>query len=158
MTELKPGDILLYPDDGVWKHHIFAVLQEKFGELGNVKSPIYTHAAMVATETDLVVEMKWPRPKFRFFADDTRERHIFRPKCDDKFKIRALYWCYLNINDHYSFVNMVLGYMKLAQAHKVCSGWVDTSFKEAGYPLFSVDEKLVSPNELASSDKLERIL
>jgi len=157
MMELKPGDILLYPDDGLWKHHFFAVLQKLFGELGSVKSPIYTHAAMISTEPDLVVEMVWPRPRFRMLVDDTRAYQVFRPACDDKFKIRALYWCYMNINDHYSFLNMLLGYLKIAQSYKVCSTWVDAAFKEAGFPLSPSTETLASPNELASSEKLVKV-
>jgi len=157
MIEVKPGDIILYPDSGAWKHHIFALLQEKFGELGNIKEPIYTHVAMIANDPDLVVEMKWPRPRFRFFADDVREKVIMRPKVDQKVITRAIYWCYMNIDTNYSFLNMILGKMGVTKSYKVCSGWIDTAFKEAGSPLTSTDDVLISPNELASSHLLERV-
>lgn len=157
MIDLRPGDILLYPDDGQWRHHFFALIQKWFKELGGVEQPIYTHAAMISTEPDLVVEMVWPRPRFRLIADDTRPYHVFRPQTEDKFKTRALYWCYMNINDHYSFWNMLLGYLKLTTAYKVCSAWVDSGYKEAGFPLTDAADLCVSPNELASSKLLQRI-
>jgi uncharacterized protein YycO len=155
MSDLRPGDLIFYPDmNDNWKHHIFAVLQEKFKEVGDWKGPILTHAAMISTEPDLIVEMVWPRPRFRFFADDQRPKIIMRPKVDQKAIMRAIYWCYMNINDHYDMVNMLFGYLKVAQAYKVCSGWIDTAFKEAGSPLTD-PEKLISPCELASSKFLE---
>jgi uncharacterized protein YycO len=154
---LQPGDLIFYPDDGYWRHSIFAWLQKKTGELGTIKDPVYTHVAMISSEPDLIVEMKWPRPAFRFFADDTREKIILRPKCDDKIKLRAIYWCYFNIDAHYSFWNMLFGKMNLTTAYKVCSGFVDTAYKEAGFSLTPMSDKCVSPNELASSDKLIKL-
>ena len=152
-----PGDLIFYPDDGYWKHTIFAWLQKKTGELGKITGTPYTHVAMIANDPDLVVEMKWPRPAFRFFADDTREKIILRPKCDDKIKLRAIYWCYFNVDTSYSPLNMALGFFKLAQAYKMCSGFVDRAYREAGFSLTPESDKCVSPNELASSDKLIKI-
>lgn len=154
---LKPGDLIFYPDDGYWKHSIFTWFQKIGGEMGGCKDTSYTHVAMISTEPDLVVEMKWPRPKFRLFVDDMREKIIMRPKCSDEFKLRALYWCYFNIDSNYSFLNMILGKLGLTKAYKVCSAWIDESYKEGGFPLTSMSDKLVSPNELFSSDKMERI-
>jgi len=157
VTELRPGDLIFYPDmNDNWRRHIFALLQEKFGELGDWKGAIFTHVAMISTEPDLIVEMVWPRPRFRLFVDDQRPKFIMRPKVDQKQIMRAIYWCYMNINDHYDFVNMLFGYLKIVQSYKVCSTWVDNAFKEAGVPLTRSD-KLISPCELASSNLLELV-
>lgn len=117
----------------------------------------FTHVAMISTEPDLVVEMRWPSPKFRLFADDLRKKVIMRPKCPNDVKIKAIYWCYFNIDAEYSFWNMLLGRFGWAQGYKVCSGWIDMAFKEAGFLLSSESDKLVSPNELYSSDKLIKV-
>jgi hypothetical protein len=157
--DYKPGDLIFYPDDGALGHHLFALLQRWFGEMGSVKvgDREMTHVAMISTEPDLIVEMRWPQPRFRFFADDTREKIIMRPKLDEKTKMRAVYWCYLNVDTHYSFWQMLLGRFGICQTWKVCSGWVDTAYRESGVCLTDENDKLVSPNELYSSDKLERV-
>jgi uncharacterized protein YycO len=155
---LKPGDLIFYPDDGNWKHRIFSWLQKIGGEMGKMTYPGYTHVAMVSTEPDLAVEMVWPRPRFRFIADDIRAKVIYRPMCGDIIKTRAISWCYLNIGEHYSFIDMVLGRMGLLHCHQVCSGWVDEAYKKAGFPLTSVKETLVSPNELASSGVIDYVM
>jgi len=155
---VQPGDLIFYPDDGTFRHHIFAVMQEKLGELGLVKAPpYYTHAAMIANDPDLVVEMVWPRPQFRLFADDTRTKIVMRPKVDPKLIQRAIFWTYLNIDDHYSFLNMALAQVKFAKAYKCCSGWLDTAFKAVGAPLTSTGDDLISPCELASSKLLMKV-
>lgn len=158
MTPLKPGDLIFYPDDGAWKHRFFSWLQRLGGEMGKVQYPGYTHVAMISTEPDLIVQMHWPRPGFEFVADDMRPKVIYRPMCSDAVKMRAIYWCYMNIGDHYSFFNMLMGKLGLAKCYKVCSGWVDTAYKEAGFPLTPESDKLVSPNELASSGVIDYVM
>lgn len=152
---VKPGDLIFYPVDENWKHKVFAWLQKVGGQLGSYKGPTITHVAMVASEPDLVIEMKWPRPKFRLFVDDIRDKIISRPKCDDVFKTRSIYWCYFNIEEHYSFLEMALGQFGLINCNRVCSAWVAKAYKEAGFPLLSGNDHLISPNELIMSDKLE---
>ena len=158
MTVLKPGDLIFYPDDGAWRHNFFAWLQKIGGEMGKIEPPGYTHVAMVSSEPDLIVQMKWPRPSFEFFADDMRPKVIYRPMCTDEVKMRAIYWCYMNINDHYSFLNMILGKFGVMQCHKVCSGWIDTAYKMAGFPLTPETDKMTSPNELASSGVIDYVM
>lgn len=152
---LKPGDLIFYPDDGKWNHRFFSLIQKWGKEMGSLTDKSFTHVAMIASEPDLVVEMSWPHPRFRLFADDTREKIVMRPKCDDVTKLRALYWCYLNTDDNYSFLNMALGEFGIKEGYKVCSGWLNKAFRVAGYPLWNVKDKMVSPNELFCSDKLE---
>lgn len=154
---VKPGDLIFYPVDGDWKHKIFAWLQKAGGQLGSYHGKPITHVAMIATEPDLVIEMKWPRPKLRLFADDMRDKIIMRPKCDEILKTRSVYWCYLNMEQHYSFIEMILGRFGILNCHRVCSAWVANAYKEAGYPLRSDDDHLISPNELIMSDKLELV-
>jgi hypothetical protein len=157
---VQPGDLIFYVDTGdSWKHSIFSWLQKIGGEMGGLREgPMsFTHVAMISTEPDLIVELKWPRPKFRLFADDMRKKVIMRPKCPNDVKIRAIYWCYFNIDTKYSFLSMLLGKFGLQKAYKVCSGWLDMAYKEAGYSLSKDGDKLVSPNELYSSDKLIKV-
>jgi len=141
------------------KHRIFALLQRWFGEMGSIKpgDREMTHVAMISTEPDLIVEMRWPRPRFRLFVDDTREKIIMRPKADVATITRAVYWCYFNIDTHYSFWQMLLGRFGLCRTYKVCSGWVDEAYRQAGFGLSSPTDTLVSPNELFSSELLEPI-
>lgn len=148
---------MFYPDSGKWRNSIFAKIQEWAGEMGQVTGKGYTHVAIVATPQDLAVDMKWPRPAFRFFADDLREKVIRRPNCDEATKMRAIYWCYMHIDKRYSFIDMILGKFGIVRSYKVCSAWVDRAFKEAGFPLTDVNDRLVSPNELFSSDKLSTV-
>jgi len=155
--DVKPGDLIFYPDDGNWKHAVFGWLQKIGGEIGSWSGKPITHVAMISTEPDLIVEMKWPRPKFRLYADDLREKIVMRPKCDNVTKMRAIYWCYFNIEAHYSFLEMLLGKFGFTSAYKVCSGWVDRAYDEAGYPLVNVKDKLVSPCELIGSEFLEKV-
>ena len=159
MTEtLKPGDIIFYPDDGEWKHHIFALMQKWAGEMGKLDGTVtFTHVGMVSTEPDLMIDMKWPRPRFSFIADDQRKRIVMRPRCGEDIKTRAIYWFYFNIDTRYSFLDMVLGNLGLLRSYKFCSGMVDRAFKEAGFAITPMDDRIVSPNELASSDKLDFI-
>jgi hypothetical protein len=153
---IQPGDLIFYPVDGDWKHKIFAWMQKVGGQLGGYNGPTITHVAMVASEPDLVIEMKWPRPKLRLFADDMRDKIILRPKCDEVVIVRSIYWCYLNMDEHYSFFEMVLGRFGIANCHRVCSAWIAKSYQEAGFPL-RTDDHLISPNELIMSDKLELV-
>lgn len=156
MNELKPGDIIFYPNDGTWKRNIFAKLQEWAGEMGEMsRDTSMTHVGMVSTEPDLMIDMKWPRPHFSFIADDQRKRIVMRPRCGEDIKTRAIYWFYFNIDKHYSFLDMALGNLGYAKSYKFCSGMVDRAFKEAGFPLTAVDDHIVSPNELVSSDKMD---
>lgn len=154
---VKPGDIVFYPDDGNWKHSIFAKLQEWGGELGSWAGKPITHVGMISTEPDLMIDMKWPRPRFSFFADDVREKIVMRPACDEAIRLRAIYWCYFHINEHYSFADMVLGKFGAVHSYKICSGWVSAAYKEAGFPLVRFDDKLVSPHELISSRWLREV-
>jgi len=156
--ELKAGDIIFYPDDGTWKRTIFTRLQEWFGQMGKMsRATSMTHVGMVSTEPDLMIDMKWPRPHFSFIAGDQRKRIVMRPRCDDVFKTRAIYWFYFNIGERYSFWDMALGNLGVTMSYKFCSGMVDRAFKEAGFPLTPVDDHIVSPNELVSSDKMDFI-
>jgi hypothetical protein len=151
---IAPGDLIFYPDDGNWRHHFFAWIQKIGGELGTYTGTPITHVAMISTEPDLIIEMAWPRPRFRFFADDTRAKIIMRPDCDEIYKMRAIYNCYLDIAESYSFFDMVLGKFGFTKAHKVCSAWIDAAYKEAGFNLTPVSDNLVSPNEMISSSNL----
>lgn len=159
MTEiLKPGDIIFYPNDGIWKHNIFAKLQEWANEMGKMsKETSMTHVGMVSTESDLMIDMKWPRPRFSFIAADQRKRIVMRPRCGDDIKLRAIYWFYFNIDTRYSFLDMFLGNFGITKAYKFCSGMVDKAYKEAGFPLTKTEDWIISPNELISSDKLDFI-
>lgn len=158
MIELKPGDIIFYPDSGHWQNRIFTLLQEWGGQMGKMsRETSMTHVGMISTEPDLIIDMKWPRPTFRFIADDMRTKIVMRPKCDETTKIRAIYWAYFHINDRYSFWKMLLGQFGVAHVHQVCSAWVASAYKEAGFALVDVGDKLVSPNELVSSDKMDFI-
>lgn len=157
IEQLRPGDIIFYPNDGSWRRNIFALMQEWAGEMGKMtKETSFTHVGMVSTEPDLMIDMKWPRPRFSFIADDQRKRIVMRPRCDDKFKLRAIYWFYFNMDTHYSFLDMLLGNFGITRSYKFCSGMVDRAYKEAGFDLTRKDW-IVSPNELASSDKLDFI-
>lgn len=156
--ELKPGDIIFYPNDGAWKHNIFAKIQSWAKEMGKMSPDTsMTHVGMVSTEPDLMIDMRWPRPTFRFIADDMRKKIVMRAKCDDIIKIRAIYWFYFHIGEHYSFIDMFLGNFGITKAYKFCSGMVDRAYKEAGFPLTPSCDWIVSPNELISSDKLDFI-
>ena len=158
MINLMPGDIVFYPDSGKWRNRIFTLLQDWGGQMGKMsRKNSITHVGIVSTETDLMMDMRWPRPNFRFIADDMRPKIVMRPGCDDVTKTRAIYWCYLHINDRYSFWDMLLGAFGLIHVHTVCSAWVATAYKEAGFALVEMGDKLVSPNELVSSDKLVRV-
>jgi len=158
MNELKAGDIIFYPNDGSWQRTIFAKMQEWANEMGSLSKDVsFTHVGMVSTEPDLMIDMKWPRPRFSFIADDQRRRIVMRPKCDEMYKLRAIYWFYFNMDKHYSFWDMILGNFGITKAYKFCSGMVDRAYKEAGFPLTGMMDWLVSPNELASSDKIEFI-
>jgi hypothetical protein len=53
---------------------------------------------------------------------------------------------------------MVLGKFGLKDCHRVCSGWIEGAYAKAGFPLWPVKDKLVSPTELVTSERLERIL
>lgn len=157
MTNLKPGDLIFYPNDGNWKHEIFVWLQKLGGQMGSYRGKPITHVGMISTEPDLIIEMKWPRPKFRLFADDMREKIILRPRCDEVFTMRAIYWCYFNMEEHYSFFEMVLGRMGITNCQRVCSAWIAKAFQSSGFPLKSDSDHLISPNELITSDKLELV-
>lgn len=150
----QPGDIIFYPTDGSWKRNIFAKLQQWGNEMGDVKGPGFTHVGMVASDPDLMIDMKWPRPRFSFLVDDQRPKIVMRPSCEREFKLRAIYWCYFHINDHYSFWEMLWGNFGAVKSYKFCSGWVDRAYKEAGFALTPTCDWVVSPNELASSEKL----
>ena len=154
---IKPGDLIFYPDDGVWKHRIFSWMQKVGKEMGDVTDISLTHVAMVSSESDLIIEMKWPRPRFRFFASDTREKIVMRPRCEDAIKLRAIYWCYFHIDLHYSFLSMVKGEFGIKDCYKVCSGWINKGYKDSGFSFIDGEHKLVSPNELFSSKKLDRV-
>lgn len=158
MIELKAGDIVFYPDTGKWQNRIFTLMQEWGDQMGKMsRETSMTHVGMISTEPDLIIDMKWPRPTFRFIADDTRKKIVMRPKCDDTLKLRAIYWFYFNIGHHYSFWDMLTGVTGINRSFKFCSGMVDRAYKEAGFPLTPTCEWVVSPNELVSSDKLEFI-
>lgn len=157
MEQLKPGDIIFYPDDGSLRRTMFTKLQMMAGEMGKMsKETSMTHVGMVSTEPDLMIDMKWPRPHFSFIADDQRKRIVMRPRCGDEFKMRAIYWFYFNIGTHYSFLDMLLGNFGIVKSYKFCSGMVDRAYREAGFPL-TANDWVVSPNELISSDKLDFI-
>lgn len=156
--QFQPGDIIFYPTTGEFKHDVFAKLQRWAGEMGDVKGPGFTHVGMISTEPDLIIDMKWPRPSFRFVVDDMRPKLVMRATCPHDFKLRAIYWAYFHINDHYSFWEMLWGNVGAMKAYKFCSGWVDRAYKEAGFPLTKMTDWIVSPNELASSKKLVRVL
>lgn len=158
MIEHKPGDIIFFPDDGTWKRHLFTLMQKWGKQMGKMDMETsMTHVGMISTEPDLMIDMTWPRPRFSFFADDTRKKIVMRPKCDDAIKLRAIYWFYFNIGNHYSFWDMLVGISGITKSFKFCSGMVDRAYKEAGFPLTPMCEWVVSPNELVSSDKLEFI-
>lgn len=158
MIELRPGDIVFYPDSGHWRNRLFTLLQLWGGQMGKMTlETSMTHVGMIASEPDLIIDMKWPRPTFRFVADDMRTKIVMRPRCDEITKMRAIYWAYFHINDHYSFWQMLLGQFGFVHVHKVCSAWVATAFAEAGFSLVPDGDRLVSPNELVSSDKMDFI-
>jgi hypothetical protein len=159
--DLKPGDLIFYPDDGTWKHHIFALLQDWTNQRGCITGNTidFTHVAMISNDPTLIVQMVWPKPDFLLFADDQRQKVIMRPQCDDIIKQRAISWCYLNIDVGYSMLNMAAGEFGIQRAYKCCSGWLTKAYFEAGFKFLEnqKEDDIVSPDELSCSPKLVKV-
>lgn len=142
----QPGDVIFYVADS---KNLIARLQRLTGQAGS-SGLEFSHVAMVSNDPDLIIEMTFPRPRFRYFADDTRNKLILRPSCAPTIKQRAIQWMYLHVDSFYSLPQMVLGSLGLCRATRICSGWVNTAYSEAGYPLADL-QALVSPDELYAS-------
>lgn len=153
------GDLWFFTAKGKANAKIIEWLERTFHETGSCSSSrIYTHVAMETTEQDLLIEMVFPSP--RIIGKDhyiNREYDIFRPICNDIIKHEAVKWCYRNMGNNYRFIDYLTGHLGWKKVYRVCSAWLNKAYTCSGFPIVLID-KLVSPCELASSPKLEKII
>ena len=158
---LLPGDILFFKEDQKSiASRLVSWLERKFSEsAGLPREQLYTHVGMVSTEPGLLIEMKWPEPKFSKLAELNWPRiDVKRPNCDATTKILAIRWCYLHIGYNYRWSDYLLGKLGLTYAKRVCSGWLNSAFMSAGYPIVDPKDHLPSPCDMAVSDKLTPVV
>ena len=156
--KLEPGDILLFR---VTKnspiHDRMIALMEKLLHKQFSKSA-YCHAAMVDSDTDLMLEAVWPKTHIIPITARNNEIEVYRViDATDGQTQQAILWAHQNLGVWYSVGQLFFGLFP--SKHKViCSTYVADSWKSAGVVLGDLNEKVFSPDELAASKLLYRIM
>jgi len=157
MITLKPGDVLLYrvTPNSPWHDKLIAWGEKLMGKKFTKNS--YCHVAMVDYDTDLILEAVWPKTHVvRFPGKSKNPVEVYRVKDATPEQIsKAIDWAHKNLGLWYNVGLLFFGLFP--SKHKVvCSTYVDHAWDSAGLSLG--DGKLFSPDEVAASPMLERVL
>ena len=157
LNKLQPGDILLFRIDKTSPiHDKIIALGEKLLHK-QFKKAEYCHVAMVDNDTKLMLEAVWPKTHVYTITARGNVMEVYRVKgVSKKQRKQALDWAHRNLNVWYNIGKLFFGLFP--SKHKViCSTYVAGAWKSAGVILGDLNEKIFSPDELASSPLLKRV-
>jgi hypothetical protein len=155
--KLQPGDILLFQ---VNKHSPIHDKIIAFGEWllhKQFAKHKYCHAAMVDEDTTLMLEAVWPKTHVYTITGRGNTVDVYRVKRASKKQIKvALDWAHANLNVWYNVGKLFFGLFP--RKHEViCSTYVAGAWKAAGVVLGDLDEKVFSPDEIATSPLIKKV-
>lgn len=151
-----PGDILFYwvtPKSSLIARLIGA------GELlaGEGRgTTLYSHVSIVA-DGNVQIEAVWPRVRTSRFDPSDLRLELWRVKGADAVQAAKAASCARShIGEWYSLASLLFGLFPSRNARN-CARLVNAAWAEAGNELCSSDDKFMTPNDMAQSDKIERI-
>jgi uncharacterized protein YycO len=155
--KLNPGDILIYRvvPNSPWHDKLIAWGEKIMGKKSTPAS--YCHVAMVDYDTDLILEAVWPKTHVtKFPGKDLNPVEVYRVKGATLEQINiAIDWAHENLGLWYNIGLLFFGLFP--KKHEVvCSTYIDDAWDAAGLSLG--EGKLLSPDEVAASPRLERVL
>ena len=157
-TKLQHGDILLFKvvSNSPWHDKLIA-LGEKLLHKQFSKSA-YCHAAMIDTDTDLMLEAVWPVTHIIPIKSRNNQIEVYRVKhSTEAQKLQAVEWAHQNLGVWYNVGKLFFGLFP--SKHKIiCSTYVAEAWKSAGIILGDLNEKVFSPDEIAADPQLKRVV
>lgn len=147
---MKPGDIILYPVNGMsgWTSKFVAIAQ-LFVSVGKMNTQ-YSHAAVLSEKNGFQYEAKWPRTGL-YKIDKTRSYEVWRIGSPTDGQVDdILTWCRARTGEWYNMIGLLTGGF-LGFAHtEVCSQFVGYAYYSARPPIkFSKEgQRLLSPNSI----------
>lgn len=153
--KLEPGDILLFRVVSTSPVHdkLIAFMEKCLNKQFTRAS--YCHAALIDTDTDLMLEAVWPKTHIIPIKSRNNEIEVYRVKnVTHEQKLQAVKWAHQNLGVWYSIGQLFFGLFP--SKHKlICSVYVAKAWESAGIKLGDLSEKVFSPDEIAVSSKLE---
>ena len=156
-THLKPGDILLFEvvPNSPWHDKLIAFGEKMLGK--QFTKSAYCHAALIDTDTDLMLEAVWPQTHVLKIKSRNNKIQVFRMKNATKAQcLRAVKEAHKNLGLWYNVGKLCFGLFP--RKHEViCSTYVAISWKPAGFRLAKKGDKVFSPDEIASNPLVKHV-
>ncbi len=150
-----PGDLILYP---VTPRSAFASKLVVIGEIlfGSGRSlEEYSHVA-IATGHGGTVEAMWPRICYHWIETE-RPYEVWRLKGIRDFeRKRILEWAGRHVGEWYDLPSLLTFGLVDSRYAEVCSTFAGHAYEYAGYQ-FHKSRRILSPNDIASSGRMEMI-
>lgn len=155
--KLKAGDILLFQvvPNSPWHDKLIAFGEKLLGKQFTKYS--YCHAALVDSDTDLMLEAVWPKTHIIKIKSRHNKIAVFRMKnATNEQRLWAVKWAHKNLGLWYNVGKLFFGLFP--SRHKViCSTYVSDAWKAAGIKLEAKRVKVFSPDEIAVNPLLREI-
>lgn len=156
-TKLKPGDILLFEvgPNSPWHDKLIAFGERLLGKQFTKSS--YCHAALIDTDTDLMLEAVWPKTHVIPIKARNNKIQVFRVKKATKEQcLKAVAEAHKNLGLWYNVGKLFFGLFP--KKHEViCSTYVSISWKASKVTLVKKGTKVFSPDEIASNSLVRHI-
>ena len=160
---LKPCDVLLFRTThrSTWLERLIVWGQKTFYHVPSAAR--YCHVALVAGDTNLLIEAVWPKVRIvpiDFSTYKNREQiEVYRIKdLTDEQREKILAWAYGHDGEWYDVPLLLTGWIDMKHA-EVCSTFVSHSCKagEQSIPTKHSDDKMIIPDDYYNDDGLEFI-
>ncbi len=159
---MHPGDILLYRviSSSGWSAKFIGWGQKVIGHAPTKKTE-YCHVALVAFDTEFVMEAVWPKTRIHKIEwekwDKEYDLQLFRVKnVTPKQIVEALTWAEDHLGEWYDVLELLGGWINFKHC-EICSTYVQKAWKAAGIDFKVNKNNFVTPDEIASSLLIERI-
>jgi hypothetical protein len=148
--KLRPGDILLFEvvPNSPWHDKLIAFGEKLLGK--QFAKASYCHAAMIDIDTELMLEAVWPKTHVIKIKSRNNKIQVFRVKNATKEQcLKAVEEAHKDLGLWYNIGKLFFGLFP--RKHEViCSTYVGISWKAAGKKFAKLNDKVFSPDEMAS--------
>jgi len=155
--KLQPGDILLFEvvPNSPWHDKLIVFGEKLLGKQFTRSS--YCHAALIDTDTDLMLEAVWPKTHIIPIKSRNNKIQVFRIKNATKAQcLKAVAEAHKDLGLWYNVGKLFFGLFP--RKHEViCSTYVAISWKASKVQLAKRGDKVFSPDEIASNPLVKHV-
>ncbi len=155
--KLRPGDILLFEvvPNSPWHDKLIAFGEKLLGKQFTRKS--YCHAALIDTDTDLMLEAVWPKTHIIPIKSRNNKIQVFRMENVTKEQcLKAVKQAHKDLGLWYNVGKLCFGLFP--RKHEViCSTYIAIAWKVTGKKFARIKDNVFSPDEMAADPLIKYV-